>query len=422
MRVLAVTAGSWGDILPFVPPVTELARRGHDVVIAVPPIFVRPLRRLGLQAVGAGPFLKRRRLTALHDQVGTDVTGWRPFEHYWNDLVLADAAAIVDDLEAIKDRPDVVLAHQHSVAAHALCARRHLPRSVLAWGPACTPSAGYASPTRLMQLPDLAASLGAGCEVENSASWEAATDLVRDRIDPPTNAVLEGLGVDPVRAAPFTGLPGAGRSLLLTSHSALIDDQPDWADHARQVGYPYFDSVPGTSTQDVDAFMAAGLPPVVISFGTAIAGGATEAYRAVCEGVIASGRRALVLGPAAIEADGDVVATADFVPMDQVASRSCLVVHHGGPGTTLAALRAGVPALAIPQFLDQPLNAAAVAARGAGVAVSPSTLAELDVSALIEAATACRPAAELLGRRIADDPDPAAAIADDVERVAVCGP
>jgi sterol 3beta-glucosyltransferase len=64
------------------------------------------------------------------------------------------------------------------------------------------------------------------------------------------------------------------------------------------------------------------------------------------------------------------------------------VVHHGGAGTTAAALRAGVPAVVVPFHGDQPFWAAMVHARGVGPAPVPRK--KLSVERL---ATALREAA-----------------------------
>jgi UDP:flavonoid glycosyltransferase YjiC (YdhE family) len=47
------------------------------------------------------------------------------------------------------------------------------------------------------------------------------------------------------------------------------------------------------------------------------------------------------------------------------------VVHHGGFGTTAAALRAGVPAVVIPHIIDQHFWGARVHALGVGPAAIP---------------------------------------------------
>ncbi|MEU4532089.1 glycosyltransferase [Micromonospora ureilytica] len=61
------------------------------------------------------------------------------------------------------------------------------------------------------------------------------------------------------------------------------------------------------------------------------------------------------------------VHTQAWVDEDPVLARAALVVGHGGGGTTLAALRAGLPILAVPQFGDQPAMADAVERAGAGL-------------------------------------------------------
>jgi len=58
-----------------------------------------------------------------------------------------------------------------------------------------------------------------------------------------------------------------------------------------------------------------------------------------------------------------------FVPQAQVFQYAKAVVTHGGSGTVLGALAAGLPLIVAPMFADQPDNARAVAATGAGVAV-----------------------------------------------------
>jgi len=50
------------------------------------------------------------------------------------------------------------------------------------------------------------------------------------------------------------------------------------------------------------------------------------------------------------------------------------VVHHGGPGTTAAGIRAGIPTLALWLWLDQPIWAAAVNQLGVGLGKRYATI------------------------------------------------
>jgi UDP:flavonoid glycosyltransferase YjiC (YdhE family) len=58
-----------------------------------------------------------------------------------------------------------------------------------------------------------------------------------------------------------------------------------------------------------------------------------------------------------------------WVPQAEVLSHAAVVVCHGGYGTTVGALVAGVPLVVAPLFADQGRNAARVAAVGAGLAL-----------------------------------------------------
>ena len=71
-----------------------------------------------------------------------------------------------------------------------------------------------------------------------------------------------------------------------------------------------------------------------------------------------------------------------WVPQAEVVSHAAVVVCHGGYGTTVGALSAGVPLVVAPLFADQGRNAARVAEVGAGLA--------LPMAASIEAAERVR--------------------------------
>lgn len=80
---------------------------------------------------------------------------------------------------------------------------------------------------------------------------------------------------------------------------------------------------------------------------------------------------------------------------------SCLV-HHGGAGTVQTALRAGVPSVVTPIFVDQFDNARAVSRLRAGVGFEES-LSKVSASQLAEAIAAAelqQPEVEHLGERL----------------------
>ncbi len=73
-----------------------------------------------------------------------------------------------------------------------------------------------------------------------------------------------------------------------------------------------------------------------------------------------------------------------WVPQAAVMREAAAMVGHGGSGSTLIALAAGVPLALIPLFVDGPLNAGRVEAIGAGFALEDPQGVTDAVRALLE--------------------------------------
>lgn len=110
--------------------------------------------------------------------------------------------------------------------------------------------------------------------------------------------------------------------------------------------------------------------------------------------------------PAAFGTPPPNVRLADWVPFNALFAASDAVIHHGGAGTTLTALDAGLPQFVLPQGADQFINAAAVAKSGAGRVLQPE---ELDAERIDEllSDTPMRAAAEAVSAEMAGQPTPA---------------
>jgi sterol 3beta-glucosyltransferase len=144
---------------------------------------------------------------------------------------------------------------------------------------------------------------------------------------------------------------------------------------------------PRTPTTALEAFLMRDGPVVSIGFGSMASSNPQQVTDLVLSAVRHAGVRAVLLsgwGGLASLPEADNVWCADDLPHDWLFPRVTAVVHHGGAGTTGAALTAGVPALVIPFAADQPFWGARVAALGAGpVPIARQKLtAELLASAL----------------------------------------
>jgi UDP:flavonoid glycosyltransferase YjiC (YdhE family) len=119
-------------------------------------------------------------------------------------------------------------------------------------------------------------------------------------------------------------------------------------------------------------------PLVYVTFGS-VTGGlpiAASTFRAAIEAVAALPARVLVTigraaDPASLGRLPENVHVEAWVPQADVLATAAAVVCHGGSGTTLGALSAGVPLVVVPLFADQPANGRLVTAAGAGVVLQP---------------------------------------------------
>lgn len=140
--------------------------------------------------------------------------------------------------------------------------------------------------------------------------------------------------------------------------------------------------LPAVVTDDSDL-----RPLVYVTLGTEFGDAAILA--AAVTSIASLGVRVLLaLGPSvsreALGVVPDAVHVADWVPQAAVLPHASAIVHHGGAGTTLAALAAGLPQLVLPQGADQFRNADAVVSGGLGRQLIGAQTTPLGIRSAVE--------------------------------------
>ncbi len=132
-------------------------------------------------------------------------------------------------------------------------------------------------------------------------------------------------------------------------------------------------SLPASTTwkppPGLEEFLTRGGPVVSIGFGSMASDKPEAVTKLLLEAVRGAGVRAVLLsGWNGIKSlpNVDNIFFADSIPHDWLFARVAAVVHHGGAGTTGAALQVGVPAVVVPFTMDQPFWGLRVAALGVG--------------------------------------------------------
>jgi sterol 3beta-glucosyltransferase len=205
----------------------------------------------------------------------------------------------------------------------------------------------------------------------------------------------------------------------------VVPRPPDWKPWHSETGYWFAPPADDWSPPpELEAFLAAGPPPVSVGFGSMSGRDPARAARVVLEAVRLAGVRAVLVtgwgGLAAADLPPGVF-TIDQAPYDWLFPRVAAVVHHGGAGTTAAGLRAGRPSILCPFIVDQFFWGRRVHELGAGPRPIPQKrlTSEALAGALREATTSApiQAAAADLGRRLAAEDGVARAVAL-IERIA----
>ncbi|AXH97037.1 hypothetical protein DV701_13710 [Ornithinimicrobium avium] len=115
----------------------------------------------------------------------------------------------------------------------------------------------------------------------------------------------------------------------------------------RVIGYPFLGPAADAALPaDLEAFLAAGPPPVSVGLGSHTVPAVREAIRGIVAAALSAGRRVAVMRGSGLEdEDGhdERVAFVGDVPHDLLFPRTAAVVQHGGAGTSAVALRTGRP-------------------------------------------------------------------------------
>lgn len=412
MRVLIVTAGSWGDVAPYTGLGVRLSAAGHEVAVATHERF-----RVAVSAHGLGfralPVDPRAELASAGGQglaraVSAPVALAR-LMRMATAFMPALAAGVRD---AVRQGADVLLS---STVTDPMCAvlgeALRLPSLGVYLQPV-QPTAAFAAPVVG------ARSFGSyGNRLSAHVLW-AATDRM---FAPAVGELRRELGLPPGRFAGPRGLP-RGRGVLHGFSPRVVPRPGDWPEGHRVCGYWWPETLPGWQPEPrlVD-FLSSGPPPVFAGFGSFVAEDAERLSTLVAEAMRrAKVRGVLQAGWSGLHAENDDLITVEEVPHAWLFPRTAAVVHHAGAGTTAAGLRAGVPAVPVPVQLDQHFWAARL--HGLGVSPRPLRYQRLTAERLSDAITAAvrdsalRGRARLLAEGIAEE-DGARQVLDAVDRL-----
>lgn len=368
---LFVTFEGGGNVPPVLGVARRLAARGHRVRVLTEPCLRAAVEEAGARFV---PFTRHfTREDRARDLIGDSAakTPIGALKRTFANLVFGPARIVAEETRRAMDgeRPDAVVADVLMPGALVAAEAAGIPRVVLFHMPEYLPGPGRpAAGPGFLPRADLAGRLRDG----------VMTRLFFGQVKPflpAYNDARRAMGLAPLRTPQelIGQFHAADLRLIQTSEAfdfpitppppnvryvGPVLDDPDWAGEWRS---PW----PGSDPR----------PLVVASLSTTF-----QDQRGLLQRIITAlgtleVRGLVTLGPAMagerFDLPANVVAVAS-APHARVLPHAAAMVTHGGHGTVMRALVAGVPLLCLPMGRDQDDNAARVVARGAGLRLRPS--------------------------------------------------
>ncbi|WP_067569799.1 glycosyltransferase [Nocardia acidivorans] len=352
MKVLLAFAGSRGDAQPGALLGRELAARGHRVTVAVSPNLVEFAAGYGVSAVpcgvDTGELLRAQ-------QLDRRFASWNPVQRMRAlvDLQRRGFAEAARDLRALAGDAEVLVTGMACEELAAEIARsRGIPLAAMHFFPIRPNRSVPVVPAPWgRRVPDAMNRLG-WRTLTKVRAWSLAREI----------AALEGELRDDSRADSGAEFPA--RTAIQAYDIELFPGLAEELAGAPVTGFPV---VPGADADDrtshipADAvprllaeWLRAGDAPVYAGFGSMPVADPVAVERLVREVCRSQGRRVLLTGsmfPAEISPRAAVLPQVDH---RAVLPRCAVAIHHGGAGTTAAALRAGVPSVICSVQADQP--------------------------------------------------------------------
>ena len=366
-RIALLSWGSHGDILPFVALAQRLKASGHEVLLAAQPQHADFVLQQNCPFHALGPATTSADYQRLMIRLLDETNPRKQLRELLQTLLLPSLAAQYQDSLSALASADVAICHWMQLAGMLAAETGGIPRITVSLNPmALLVSQDMAG------LEEGARRLG---QKLNDAIWGTEFHQLRAQLGLPViNSIADYQYAQ-------------GLNLLAYSPALLAQEQYQHV-HAQQciTGFWQTDAldVHGNETRDnetademrLQAFLAAGPAPVVFTFGS-MGGRAEELLRCLLETVALLNCRAIIQGGWAgltraladektSHYSSENLLFLDYLDHGRLFPQAACIVHHGGAGTTAAALRAGCPSVIVWHMLDQPYWGNLLFERGLG--------------------------------------------------------
>jgi rhamnosyltransferase subunit B len=342
--------GSSGDINPMLMIGARLLSEGHRVDFIASPHFEDRVRDFGMRLLPLGS-------REQYNEALSNPDVWKlekAFAAVWNILIPSIRQSYDWIIEEHSPGDTLLVGTTLAIGARFAQEKINLPMASVHLSPALMLSAHNTPVSPTSPVPEW-------MPLAIRSGWVHLFErLVLDPIAaPPLNNLRAELNLAPIRQV-MTRWIHSPHLVLCAFPEWFASVQPDWPANSVNCNFPIYKdrSTTQTASDELNTFLNAGSPPVVITAGTAMA----FAKPFIEKGIRAAqscGLRVIVVCAfdeqvPRLPANAMHIRYADF---NDLFKRALMVLHHGGIGTSATALAQACPQLVVPFAHDQFDNA-----------------------------------------------------------------
>lgn len=348
MKIGLQTWGTDGDFYPFLALAIGLSEAGHEVTLAHTSVdgkdhsynpYLADIKFIDA-SIGS-KFDASVNPYAIDAKAGSFKEYSKLLNLYFDPFV----DAMYKASEQLCQKNDLVIGHAACITLHTAALKHKCPCISLVLTPLVVQSK-YISP--------IGVNLGS---VLNSMMWWMGDRVSTAQWFRSAQALHQQEGLPPIRSLQHEVF----RSPLLTLVAAspqLCPRQNDWPSNVQMTGFLNMKPAQHhwNMPSELKSFLEAGEAPIYMTFGSCMAFDVEASTRLLVDAAKLSGKRAIIQShwdQLDIEPDSNIYRIAQ-APHSELFPYCSLIVHHGGAGTTQAALLAGRPSVVVAHGFDQP--------------------------------------------------------------------
>ncbi|MBI9052131.1 MAG: glycosyltransferase family 1 protein [Anaerolineaceae bacterium] len=368
MNIFIVTAGSRGDVQPYVALGKGLLKAGHSVTLSTCSSFESFITDNGINY----GYMSDDLMKLVDSEAGREAmeSGGNIFGLVKTMITLMKEAKSLNR-SMLKDawqaaqaaQPDMIIFHPKALAGVHIAEKLAVPAVMAVPVPVIVPTADYVA----TGFPNL--KWGGWY---NKLSYKVLHSGYHSYDDVVNEFRQETLGLGKISKSITPIQMADGRPIpVLHGYSKHVSPRPyDWPETAQVCGYWFLEEdEQWQPPENFVNFLEAGEPPVYVGFGSMAGRNPQKMANTVVDALMKANMRGIIAtGWGGLDAANlpDSIFKIEQAPHSWLFPRVSAVVHHGGAGTTAAGLRAGRPTVICPFLVDQPFWGECVYQLGAG--------------------------------------------------------